>query len=465
MSQRIGIVAVLSIGSVLLWALDVARPWVIQPLPLHVARAVFALLPVPFGVAFVLRRPGKASWGLFAFTLFGAGAPSIASALALPAASLSGAAVFALSLMTDAMPPWRRTAEVLAYVCGGGAVIAGAWAMYSAYSGGFWPQWSVPAVLSIEIGTALATPLILLDTYQRASAQQREHLRWVLAAFAFNAIALPFIALASQSTILIVPNLLIAAITALDAVVVAIGISYGLLKESVWDANVVLTAVLAYGVFAALALAVCAFARLPLVNAALAFGFGAFFALAYPHVKTWCERLIFHRRHEALKHLQVVVEAMPFVDSRDKVDRLIIEEPVHVLELCGGTLLCSRHDGSLVSRHEFGAVPPDYAAQSHEHALAAYLQNEKRALRLDRHGWSAKTLAVPVFSHGVVVAAALYGVHKSGTDLDAREIEMLERLANAAGQAYNRIEIASLRDEVRNLQEDAAEPAPARIKA
>jgi GAF domain-containing protein len=84
---------------------------------------------------------------------------------------------------------------------------------------------------------------------------------------------------------------------------------------------------------------------------------------------------------------------------------------------------------------------------------------------LDRHGWSAKTLAVPVFSHGVVVAAALYGVHKSGTDLDAREIEMLERLANAAGQAYNRIEIASLRDEVRNLQEDAAEPAPARIKA
>jgi hypothetical protein len=52
---------------------------------------------------------------------------------------------------------------------------------------------------------------------------------------------------------------------------------------------------------------------------------------------------------------------------------------------------------------------------------------------------------------------ALYGLHRNGTDLDAEEIAYFDELATAAGYTYDRLEARTLREEVRQLQEEVSE--------
>jgi hypothetical protein len=64
---------------------------------------------------------------------------------------------------------------------------------------------------------------------------------------------------------------------------------------------------------------------------------------------------------------------------------------------------------------------------------------------------------VPVFSHGDLTAIAVYGLHANGTDLDSEEIMLFELLAAAAGNAYDRLEAKSLREEVGDLRDEVRE--------
>jgi hypothetical protein len=461
---RIVIVAALSIASILLWCLDVLRPWVIQPFPAHVARAAFAIVLLTAGGALVLRRPSKAAWGFFAFSLFGAGAPALAYALALPAVSLAGAVVFALFAMrTGALSGWRRAVEIAAYVWAALAVALGMWSMASTITGAVWPQWFAGASLAAQILAVLAAPLILADSCAGSGGADRERLRWMVTAFAVNACILPVVLAADQQTLAIVPHWLVAVLAAVDALVLAAALPYAVLKEPIVDVNVAISCALAWS----LALAACAGAFVLLRHAPsviaipVALVIGILSASLYPRMQRTLERALLRERVKALAHLQIVINGMPHLASRDKIDRVTIEEPVHSLELEGGTLLWSRADGTLISRHEFGAAPPAFTAE-HENALSACLQSEKRALRLNQHGWNTSTVAVPVFSHGLLVAAALYGLHENGTDFDVQEIKTLEALAAAAGEAYDRIDADALRAQVRELREELDEIRPAR---
>jgi hypothetical protein len=452
--QRILAVAALSIVWLLLWGIDFARPWVIQPLPLHVARAVFALVLFSAGVLVVLCRPSKATWGFFAFTLFGTGGPAIAYALALTAGSMAGALVFAVNVMTDDAPAWRRTVEAVACLAAAGAISLGVWSAVSAVFGNVWPQWLPAISLVVQICAVVAAPLILAETCLRSSGEARERLRWVLAGFTINACMLPFILTSDQAALSAGPHWLIAVLSGLDAVVVALTVSYGLLKQPIVDLSVAISWLLTYAVFAVIVVFAFAFSR----NTDLAIGFalaltlGFLFGSVNARVERSIERLLLRQRHGAREHLKMVIDAMPLVVSQDKVDRLTIEEPVHSLELEGGTLLWYRADGTLVPRHEFGRAPPAFTAGSHENALAACLQNERHALRLNQHGWDTSALAVPVFSNGTLIAIALYGSRRNGTDLDVEEIAIFETLASAAGTAYGRIHATALRAEVLDLR-------------
>jgi GAF domain-containing protein len=59
---------------------------------------------------------------------------------------------------------------------------------------------------------------------------------------------------------------------------------------------------------------------------------------------------------------------------------------------------------------------------------------------------------VPVLSHGTLDSIVLYGLHANGTDLDADEIALLERLCAAAGFALDRLEAQALRREIDTLR-------------
>jgi hypothetical protein len=461
MIQRIVIVAALSILWVLLWGLDIAHPWVIQPLPLHIARAVCALVLLLAGITVVLRRPSKAAWGFFAFSLFGVGAPAPAYAFALPAAASAGALVFALYLMCEEVAVWRRTVEIVAYGLAATGVAVGAWSTLSAFSGGFWLQWFVSISWIVQACAAVVAPLVLLETCVRSNGETRERLRWVLAGFILNACVVPFILAADQGTLVVLPQWLIVVLSAADAIVIASTVPYALLKQPIRDVNVALSWVLTYAIFAAIAVgAVVAshvFVQMRDGAFALLGALGFLFGMVHTRVERWIERRLLRPRHRALEHLKMVIDAMPLVASRDKVDRLVIEEPVHSLALEGGTLLWCRADGTLSTRHEFGSAPPALTHQSHESALPACLQNKKETLRLNQHGWNSSALAVPLCSNGVLVAVALYALHENGTDIDRGEIAIVDALAAAAGEAYGRIEAIGLREEMRDLREEIDE--------
>lgn len=467
MILRIVIVAVLSIAAILLWCFDILRPWVIQPFPVHIARAIFSIALLAAGGAVVVRRPSKAAWGFFAFSLFGAGAPTLAYALALPTAALAGAVVFALyALRPDDEPGWRRTAEVIVYVAAALALVLGVWSTAWAVTGGVWLRWFASASLGAQILAALAAPLILADSCAGSSAEDRERLRWLLTALTINACLLPLVFAADQEALTLLPHWLTAVLAAVDAAILAYAVPYALLKEPIVDVNAAISRAIAFAVL--LAAAAAAFAVLRNAPAAIgipvALAVGALLAGAYPRVRRTFDGSLLRERRRALTHLEMVTSGMPHLTSRDKVDRVTIEEPVHSLELEGGTLLWSRADGTLVSRHEFGAAPPAFTAE-HENALAACLQSERRALRLNQHGWSTSTVAVPVFSHGALIAVALYGLHENGTDFGREEIGALEALAAAAGEAYDRIDVDAMRAQMRDLREELDEVRPARLQA
>jgi hypothetical protein len=340
------------------------------------------------------------------------------------------------------------------------------WSTASTFTGTAWPQWFVSGSLAVQILAVLAVPLILVDSYAASVGEKRERLRWMLTAFAFDACALPVVLAADQGMLARAPHWLVAVVAGVDALVLACAVPYAVLKQPIVDVNVAISRAIAFS--AALAAGAAAFVLLrhspTAIGIPAALAAGVLLTLAYPRVQRRLERALLRERGSALAHLQIVINGMPHLNSRDKIDRVAIEEPVHSLELVGGTLLWLRPDGTLVSRHEFGAAPPAFTAE-HENALAACLQTEKRALRLNQHGWNTSTIAVPLFSHGRLFAVALYGLHENGTDFDAEEVRTLEALAAAAGEAYDRIDVDALRAQMRDLREELDEIRPARLQA
>jgi hypothetical protein len=62
-------------------------------------------------------------------------------------------------------------------------------------------------------------------------------------------------------------------------------------------------------------------------------------------------------------------------------------------------------------------------------------------------------VGVPAMIRGRVLAVALYGPHHSGADLDSNERALLERLGDAAAEAYVEIENDELKKRLKSLQE------------
>jgi hypothetical protein len=184
----------------------------------------------------------------------------------------------------------------------------------------------------------------------------------------------------------------------------------------------------------------------------LALVLGFFFNGMHFRVDRFVDRVLFRQRHAAEEHLRTVIRALPFTISEQQVDRLLAEEPVRSFALSGTVLFACLEGGAFELRHRFGISPPLFALSSPEEALPVYLQGEKRALRLNKHGWNVPAIAIPVFSHGDLAAIAIYGLHENGTDIDSEETALFEDLAAAAGNAYDRLEAQRLREEVRELR-------------
>jgi hypothetical protein len=125
-----------------------------------------------------------------------------------------------------------------------------------------------------------------------------------------------------------------------------------------------------------------------------------------------------------------------------------------------------RRDGKGFARHTEGdgweegserrldADAPLLAAVVGRQRVADLRSNGGEELALPQ-GVKRPIVGVPATIRGRVLAVALYGPHHSGADLDSNERALLERLGDAAAEAYVEIENDELKKRLRDLEANA----------
>lgn len=445
-------------------------------------RIIFEMVLLVAGIALLLLRPSKATWGFFIFSAIGANSPinaviwigpqayqvlmTILISPWLPFVSQLGAIIFALYVLIK--PPvanWRRLAEGVVYAVGVATTILVAWPILSSVYYARPISASSDFAFVIEIAAAFAPPLILAATYLSSHAATRERLRWVIFAFVVHAFVISVITATGQSVIpWSMPYWLWATLSGIDTLIVAFAVLYAVLKHHIIDINVAISRAVVYTILSAIAVGAFALVDLFFTRAVssknaglmadigLALILGFFFNSMHARIDRFVDWVLFRNRHKAEEHLRTVIRAMPFTVSEQQVDLLVVEEPVRSFALVGAILFACDDNGAFALRHYFGVSPPRFTLASREETLPVYLQGEHCALRLNSHGWELPAIAIPIFSHGDLTAICIYGLHENGTDLDGEEIAIFEELAGAAGNAYDRLEAKRLREEVRDLR-------------
>ncbi len=443
-------------------------------------RMIFSLILLAAGIALVTLRPSKATWGFFIFAAFNPGPPinwiiwfgppvyqivmTVLTGPSYAIVSQVAAVIFALYLLVK--PPihrWRRITEASAYVVGLTVAILASWSIVSTtYFGLPVPNYD-GIVLLLELATTIAAVLLLFATYASSDPPTRERLRWVILGFSVNALVFVYYFASQTVTAIVPPYWLWSVLASLDSIAVTLTVLYAVFKHHVIDVNVAISRALVYTILSALLVGIFAlvdllFSRMLstrsaglIVDVGLALVLGFTFNSLHSRVDRFVDRVLFRVRHAAEEHIKTVIRGLPFAVSQNQVDRLLIEEPVRSFALTGAELLASSDASRFECRLAFGAPFPSLSAVARDDALPVYLQGERCALRLNKHGWDLHALAIPVFSHGDLIAIAVYGLHENGTDLDNEEIELFQELAVAGGNAYDRLEAQYLRERLREI--------------
>lgn len=434
--------------------------------------AVSLLFPL-LGAMLVLLRPSVATWAFFIFTLGEVGPVNVinvagpdwwATATAffvLPifyTVTASASVIFALYLLTT--PPlrgWRLIVQWAAIAVT--AVAAGSGIFYVAQIvAGHQPDPWAFALEGITTLCTFATPLVLLASLHQSTKVQRARLRWVILGFGIAAIVdlIDLLGAGSGAQLLYSqPYYVHAILVVVSATASCSTVAYAILRYRVIDVNVAISRALVYALISAIVVGLFALIDLffsralseskagLIADVALALVLGFFFNGIHKSVDRFVDGMLFRTRHRAERHIETVAGAIPYAESAAQVTEFLIAEPRRAFDLAGAAL-----------------VPADAQPLLHD-SLIAYLQAERRALRLRMHDWhnsaiqipgGEPAIAVPVFSRSRVRAVAFYGFHHNGTDLDNEEIALLERLSAAAGAAFDHLDAEDLEREVRSLR-------------
>jgi hypothetical protein len=441
------------------------------------ARIAFTILFMALGALVVLRRPSAATWAFFAYALEAASPPVNVVNLAGPAWWLLVAVnlafvsqgmkwalvIFAILLLHEgALPRWRRlalaaTAALVIVMVLAVAVYVIESALGTPSPAAFWTAYTL-FVLPLFVAAG-----VLAATSYESSPAVRQRLRWVIAGVVAGAIATAVAYGSTQFGLGLYPLTYAQFSLALIVAGLAVGttVAYAILKHRIVDVNVALSRALVYTLISAIVVGAFALVELFFTNVfeasraglfadiGLALILGFSFNSMHARVDRFVDGLLFRSRHLAERHLETVIHSMPYARNREHVDRLLVDEPVRAFAL----------EGARVAPVIDGIVD---CGLDRSDSLVTYLKAERKALRLNEHGYACEwAVAIGVFSRASLAAIVFYGAHRDTTDLDGDEVALLERLADATGTAYDRLEAETLRARVAVLEAELGNSAPA----
>lgn len=415
------------------------------------------------GCALVLARPSVMTWLFFGYCL--ASMPDAASqgmwiTLPLPAYTLVTAvtagwimlgapilALFALTVPADVPPPgWRRVSfRVIA--------IAAALIAVSIIAS---PATSLIGILQTngdETFTAITIAIVIvrLLTMER---QERARFGWAAFAIIFGVVV--------NDVRNVLPNGGISNAAGYLTIVMPLCLMYAILRRHVIDVRFVLSRGVVFGVVTTLVVAIIGLvdwatsAYLSQARAALAIDAAVTIAvgLALHRSYRWIERavdaLLFRGKHEAQAYLRRAARAVLRARDDRTVDAALVNDPVEKLDLTMAALFRS-NGREFTAVSEMGWDGADTVTLPTGCELARFLEAERSRViiaDLRKHvtaefvdAGALPAVAIPIFRGDELFAFALYGYHRDGTRLDPDELDALERLCEAAAQAYVMLEL------------------------
>ncbi len=415
------------------------------------------------GCALVMARPGAMTWLFFGYCLASMpDATSMGMLITLPSPAYTfitavtagtielGApvlALFALTVPAD-MPPagWRNILfRIIAVV----AVLIAVSVIVS-------PATSLRGILQTNGDETFTAITIAIVIVRLLTMERHERARFAWAAF-----AIIFGVLVNDARN-VLPNDAVSTACGYLTIVMPLCLLYAILRRHVIDVRFVLSRAVVYGIVTTLVVVVIGVVDwatsvyLSEVRAALAIDAAATIGLGlalhrfYGWIESTVDALVFRKKHEAAAYLRRAARAILRARDERTVDVALVEGPVEKLDLTMATVF--RTDGTSYSAASAaGWDLPRKLTFAPGSELTRFLEAERACVAISdlrRHvtaefieAGALPAVAIPVFRGDDLLAFAIYGLHRDGTQLDPDELDALEHLCESAAQAYIMVEL------------------------
>ena len=314
--------------------------------------------------------------------------------------------------------------------------------------------------------------VILLFGYVTASEEDRQRIKYAVLgmSFAFGSLTLSYVdASAGDVSYAIVRALYML------SVLMPVAVAYAILWQRLVDVNFALNRALVFGIMSSALVVAIGFLDWALGNtissvhlataieATASVALGLMLDRVYDFVKDFVERTIFRARHQAEQYLERVARSLPFAMDAGVIDNALTHEAASALSLASVALFRRDEPSACYMRlHSIGWGDGTLDRLDLDDDLVRFLESDSRPLDIAEVRWHreripagnlAPVMAVPIVVRHMLIAFALYGGHRNGTDLDPAEVALIDRLSTFAANAYDHVDTLVLERTVTSLRE------------
>jgi hypothetical protein len=442
-----------------------------------------AVIFIAVGATLILLRPSPATWGFGLYCLltlptnmYALPWPSARVALAstfvydvVQNAGVAGLLLFVLEFPRSFAVAWReRVRRSLPLIF----VVLAVMTLYPDIANQLLARGAriENDVLQTLFGLTFALAVVILcDTYRRVPRDDRERLRWVLIGFGFGLIASYIGATLIFSTMIALapPPGVSIVLTSLN-VLLPIAVAHAVIRHRVLEIRLVIGRAVVFAVLTTILAAIFAlldyvfgtvledFRLSRLIAAVISLAIAFAFKWLEERATTTIEGVFFRKRRAAEARLERAAHALPQARSVAVIQTTLVGEAADAFELSSAALYERDATAGFRRTISAGGAGNSVTVLDDTDLLVLDLRAGDDPVDLTAFVWRRDdvptderkpAVAVPIHVRGNLLAFTLYGSHAGGGALETGEIELLKRLADAAGIAFDQLEAQRLRDE------------------